>query len=123
MADTYYLQLKKEWLALWDEKYDDEWRAEGIATREYAPLFVDKGDVVWATRRFRPLQFYDIVERHEKESGDKIMPVNPEVGGWTKFIREQMPRTKRVRRRDPEVHEKPKDGATKKNGRGWLHRI
>ena len=122
IAETYYQQLKKEWLALWDEKFDDEWRAEGIASREYAALFVDKGDVVWATRCFKPLRFYEIVEKHEEESGNKILPADPEIGGWGKFIREQMPRTKRVHKKEAETRIRPRgSGVVKKNGRGWLH--
>ena len=122
MADTYYQQLKKEWFALWDEKFDDEWRAEGVASREYAPLFVDKGDVVWATRCFKPLQFYEIVEKHEEESGKKIRPVDPSVGGWGKFIRENMPRNKHESRIEDKTEGRPgKRGTLKKDGRGWLH--
>jgi hypothetical protein len=78
--------------------------------------------VVWATRCFKPLQFYEIVEKHEEESGKKILPVDPMIGGWGKFIRDEMPKTKHERKREAKTYTRPKKaGIVKKNGRGWLH--
>ena len=96
--DKTYQQLKQEWRQLWEEKIHDEWRAEAIASREYAVLFVDKGDVIWATRKFRPLEFEEVLKRHKKESGKKIRPIDPKVGGWGKFIREEFHKPRQEQR-------------------------
>jgi len=82
--DVIYRYLKSEWRDLWACKIDDKWLAEAIAQREYPLLFVDRGDVLWATRAFVPPDFYDVVERHERSMGESIRPVDPRVGGWGK---------------------------------------
>jgi hypothetical protein len=116
-VDTIYRYLKSEWRDLWERKIDDKLLAEAIARREYAVLFVDRGDVLWATRAFVPPDFYDVVERHEKLMGERIRPVDPMVGGWGKFIKDEILvpwARKRSRRR--------REGETRRRGsseEGW----
>jgi hypothetical protein len=122
--DTTYQQLKQEWRQLWDQKINDQWRAEAIARREHAALFVDMGDVIWATRSFKPCGFQEVLDRHEKESGKKIRPTDPKVGGWGKFIREEVRRPRQRRTEDKKMTRRATDNSThKKGGRGWLHEV
>ena len=39
-------ELKVEWKRLWQERFDDKVRAEGVAAGDYAKLFVDKGTAI-----------------------------------------------------------------------------
>ena len=120
-----YRYVKGEWRELWDRKIDDKLVAEAIARREYAVLFVDKGDVISATRRAKAVDLREIVEAHEKSSGERIMPADPAVGGWHKFIKEEfvIPKLKKrsLKRRRREIDRPVKRGSAKKGGRGWLH--
>ena len=121
--ETTYNYIKQEWKALWAQKIEDRWNAEDIAKREYAVLFVDQGDIIWATRDFKPPKLYDIVERHEKATGKTIRPVDPKVGGWGKFIREEISNSRSGRKLEfgKELANLQRHGSVKKGGRGWLH--
>lgn len=124
--ETTYKYLKQEWKELWNQKIDDRWRSEAIARREYAVLFVDQGDVVWATRDFRPLQFYDILDHHEKTSGERLRPIDPNIGGWGKFIKNEVSKQKPrkalvVKELRDESKNQHYQHLAKKNGRGWQH--
>lgn len=121
--ETTYNYIKQEWKALWAQKIEDKWIAEDIADREYAVLFVDQGDIIWATRDFKPLQFYDILERHEKTTGKRIRPIDPKVGGWRKFVREEISRSAQGKKAElgKESSKPRRQDPVKKGGRGWLH--
>ena len=123
--DSTYQQLKQEWRQLWEHKLIDEVRAEAIARREYAVLFVDMGDVIWATRNFKPLSFQEVLERHEKESGKKVRPIDPKVGGWGKFIREEVHKPRQEQRaKDRKMKGRATNNSDhKKDGRGRPHNI
>ncbi|MHA1213646.1 MAG: hypothetical protein ACTSSH_14460 [Candidatus Heimdallarchaeota archaeon] len=54
--------LKKEWKKLWQERLDDKVRAEGVATKEYSSLFVEKGTVIQATKNYKALNLREIIE-------------------------------------------------------------
>ena len=58
-------ELKIEWKRLWQERFDDGIRAEGIAVKGYDQLFVDKGTIINATRDFKALNFKEIFEEHQ----------------------------------------------------------
>jgi len=124
-VETTYTYIKQEWKALWAEKIEDRWIAEDIADREYAVLFVDQGDIIWATRDFKPLQFYDILERHEKTTGKRIRPIDPRTGGWGKFVREEVRKSTQSKKaelgRESTKLRSQGQGPIKKGGRGWLH--
>jgi len=114
-------ELRVEWKDLWQNRVDDKVRAEGIAKHDYSKLFVEQGTVIKATRDYKPLEFHDIVEDHLGCDASKAGAPNPTVGGWGKFIKNNIHTqktgpTKRVAPPKP----KPKKGQQqKRGGRGW----
>jgi hypothetical protein len=116
-------ELKVEWKRLWSERLDDKVRAEGIAVNDYSSLFIDKGTVIHATRDFKALNFKDILEQHEIPNAQRYIPVNPQVGGWGKFVKENI--TSQPKKKKPREFGEAENSAKqhlKKNGRGWLHK-
>ena len=116
-------ELKVEWKRLWLERFDDKVKAEGIAIQDYFSLFVDRGTVIHATRDFKALIFKEILEQHQIENADRYILPQKEVGGWNKFIKQQITsknhsKTKRGELCEAEKKEKQQP---KKGGRGWLH--
>ena len=117
-------ELKVEWKKLWQERLDDKLRAEGIATHDYSMLFVDKGTIIHATRDFKALNFKDILIEHQIQNLERYIPINPQVGGWTKFVKTN------ITKKPPNTllpakyyqEEKKQKQQPKKNGRGWLHK-
>lgn len=119
-------ELRRDWRSLWRERIDDKFRAEAIAKRDYERLFVEKGTVIFATRKFKMLNFREILQLHGLVDVDRLVPPSPVVGGWGKFIRTfivNQPSSKRVKRTQMHVCEEKKRQQLKKGGRGWLHII
>jgi hypothetical protein len=120
-------ELKKQWRTLWRERIDDEVRAEGISSKDYTELFVERGTVIVATRKFKPPDFYEIVQQHLSHDQSDIrnpLLLNPKTGGWGKFVRTVLRKQQASvrRRRDSFVETDKKVGQQlKKCGRGWLH--
>jgi len=117
-------ELRKEWRALWWERIDDKVRAEGIADKDYNRLFVERGTVIFATRKFRMLSFREILQLHGVIDVDRIVGPHPSVGGWGKFIRTVIANqrsSKRKRCAQQYFEEEKKKQQLKKGGRGWLH--
>jgi hypothetical protein len=113
--------LKNEWNTLWKNKYDDERAAEGVSIENYSMLDVDQGQVIYATRSCKQIIFEDILEqRLGSNYADKIIPT-PEVGGWKKFARNNLPRSK-SRRDKPEI-KADLNQHQRKHGKGWLNQI
>ncbi len=115
-------ELRGEWKKLWRERVDDKVRAEGIAINNYWSLYIDKGTVIHATRDFKALNFKDILRQHEIENAERYIPPDPHVGGWTKFVKDNIthPAQKRRRLEGYPFAVKVKQ-QKKKSGRGWLH--
>ncbi len=116
--------FKNEWKSMWRNRVDDKVRAEGIADKDYSLLSVDRGTVIIATRRFKLLDFYELLQQHRLLVGNEIIPPNPSVGGWGKFVRTTLVSqnlTKRGRRIPPEPSKRSTQLQLKKGGRGWLH--
>jgi hypothetical protein len=116
-------ELKVSWQDLWRTLIDDEVRAEGIASEYFPELFTDRGDIIFATRDYKPLSFSEILERHlPQDVVDRINP-SPDTGGIRKFIRETITKNQVERRRDPFIEDLSvkKQAQRKKGGRGWLH--
>jgi hypothetical protein len=115
-------ELKTQWKRLWRERLDDKVRAEGIAVNDYSDLFIDKGTVIHATRDFKSLNFKEILEEHEIQNAERYIPPDPHVGGWTKFVKNNIT-NQPIKKRKAEfyVEEKKAKQQLKQNGRGWLH--
>ena len=115
--------LRVQWKKLWQERVDDRLRAEGIATANYCDLFVEKGTIIHATRNYKALDFREILEQHEVENVDRVIPPDPYIGGWNKFIKTNIANQLSRKRRRAELYceEKKEKQQPKKGGRGWLH--
>jgi hypothetical protein len=116
-------ELRVDWKDLWRNRVDDKMRAEGIAKKDYSKLFVEQGTVIMATRDFKPLEFFDIVEEYLEFETSKALPPNPTVGGWGKFVKNNIRKQKQPTRRTyiPPKPTPKKGQQKKKGGRGWLH--
>jgi len=115
--------LKAEWKELWKTKYDDNIRAEEVSSEDFSYLKVDKGEIIHATRDFKPISFREILEGHlGSDMAEKIDP-DPKTGGWRKFAREHLQKAKPVKKR----RERPRFKADasqhqRKGGAGWINR-
>jgi len=117
-------ELRVEWKSLWRERFDDRVRAEGIANRDYPGCFVDRGTVIFATRKFKPLSFRDVLELHGVIDANRFVPVDPRVGGWGKFIRKSITPQKpsgHISRASCFFEETKRKQHLRKGGRGWIH--
>jgi hypothetical protein len=115
-------ELRGQWKDLWRNRIEDKVRAEGIAQQEYSDLFVERGTVIMATRDFRPLDFFDIVQQYLSFDAEKAVPPNSTIGGWGKFVKNKICKNKtKARRFIPSKPTHKKGQQRKKGGRGWLH--
>ena len=117
-------ELKQRWSILWRHWIDDKGRAEGIASKDYDLLFVDRGTVIVATKDYKPPNFRQILEQHaEDKLPDRVVALNPSVGGWRKFIRDVISKQERLTKSGRPIPPKPKKERQqpKKGGKGWLH--
>jgi hypothetical protein len=117
-------ELKASWANLWAEKHDDKKIAEGLSTDNYRNLDVDRGQVLYATRDYKSLNFREIYEEAVgKKLADKANP-HPSTGGWGKFAKEHFSgkNHSKPRREEPEF---PFDESQhqRKHGKGWLNRM
>ena len=114
--------LKLEWTDLWTNKYDDKIMAENIAVKEYSLLFVEKGEIIHATRDYKLLSFHEVLEKHiGKEYADRV-DIDPKVGGWRKFAQRNFPKKKKslVKRERPKIRH-DLNQHQRKGGKGWLN--
>ena len=115
-------ELRTEWKHLWQNRLDDKVRAEGIAKKDYVKLFVERGTVIKATRDYKPLDFFDIVQDYLGCDTEKAVPPNATVGGWGKFARNNIQKNKTTTKNySPPKPAHKKGQQQKKGGRGWLH--
>ena len=115
-------ELRGEWKLLWRDRIDDRVRAEGIADREYSKLFVERGTVIVATRDYTPPDFVEILKQHISSDAERLVPPNPAVGCWGKFVRSVLRKKRGLTRRPaPPKPDRKKGQQPKKGGRGWLH--
>ena len=118
-------EVKGQWKLLWRERIDDKVRAEGIANQDYSMLFVEQGLVVVATRDYKPLDFFEILQKHmSPEMIGAVVSPHPSVGGWRKFVKSFISKPKQFTRRGRPIPQEAKHRGKqqlKKGGRGWLH--
>jgi hypothetical protein len=116
--------LRMKWKKLWQERVDDKLRAEGIATADYCDLFVERGTIIHATRNFRSLNFREILEQHQIANVDRVIPPDPHIGGWNKFIKTNITNQRSRNKRRADLYREAnrcEKQRSKKGGRGWLH--
>ncbi len=119
-------ELRQEWKAMWWRRIDDKVRAESIADKTYKRLFVDRGTILMATRKYKPPEFDEILARYLSPTEMERANPNPIRGGVRKFIREYItaqnsPRSKRIKEMSKKQKKVKKAQQLKKGGRGWLH--
>ena len=117
-------EIKAQWKCLWRDRVDDKVRAEGVATTDYSKLFVDKGTIIHATRNYKLPSLKEILEQNEIQNTDRFVPPDPQIGGWTKFIKTSISNQNRQRARRALSYAAPEKEKQqpKKGGRGWLHK-
>ena len=115
-------QLNGDWKRLWAERFDDKVRAEGISQKDYKSLFVERGTVIHATKDFKAPTFKKILEQHMVENPDRYTEPDNNIGGWSKFIKNNVRSSSKKNLLIIDNTDKPK-GQSKKGGRGWLHRV
>lgn len=114
-------ELRKEWKSMWRSRIEDEVRAEGIADKTYERLFVDRGMILIATRKYKPPDFQEILENHLSPEEISRYNPNPIFGGIRKFIREFILLKNERREAMLKEMEKMKKHTQLKKDRGWLH--
>jgi hypothetical protein len=117
--------LRQEWKTMWWSRIEDKVRAESIADKTYEHLFVDRGTILMATRKYSPPDFQKILAEYlQPEEVGRANP-SPTTGGMGKFIREYIvtQNTPKSRRKEvsAELENMKKHQQLKKGGRGWLH--
>ena len=120
--DEFRRMLKEEWTLVWRERFDDRIKAEGIAVRDYPLLFMDRGFVVFASRDAKAPSFSEIVAAWVSQG--RMYSPDPSEGGWGKFIRKELRKSRSSRGRAYKQDQSEPNcgkGQKKKGGRGWLH--
>jgi hypothetical protein len=112
-------ELRITWKRLWQERRDDKIRAEGIAVNDYDQLFIDQGTVIRATRDFKSISFKEVLIQHNISVIDQQTTLNPKVGGWGKFIRDNF--SKPTAFGNEKKSKKKITQQSKHRSRGWLH--
>lgn len=122
-SDEFRRKLKEDWGLLWEERFDDRTRAEGVSTQDYPLLLVDRGFVIFASRDAKTPCFREVVEFWASQG--RVYAPDSVAGGWGKFARAHLAR-RSERRRAWESKGFSKGGCVgqqlKKGGRGWLHK-
>jgi hypothetical protein len=121
--DEFLRNVKENWILLWNEIYNDKFRGEGVAVRDYPLLLTERGSVIFANRDAKVPILSEILNFWTAEGC--VYAPDPKVGGWGKFIRTYL-----VKRSEKSTSAKPKNSSKKdpgigrqlkKGGRGWLH--
>jgi hypothetical protein len=89
-------------------------------------LFVERGTVIFATRKFKMLSLREILQLHGIIDVDRAVGPSPSVGGWGRFIRTfiaSQQSSKRRKRSRQYFEEERQKQQLKKGGRGWLHLV
>ena len=115
--------IKEEWKLLWSESIDDKVRAEGLASKSFQLLSVERGTVIKATRDFKEIDLREILRLHKVQEIERVLGPCPSVGGWTKFAKTVLNKQTRTRKFAEELPKRmPKKNMQQKQcGRGWLH--
>ncbi len=117
-------EVRRQWEEMWDRRFEDKERAEGIADKDYVMLLVEKGLVIAATRDYRLPTLGQVLTYWGLETRGKRY-LGSQRPGWGVFIRQtlrQRASTETQRAGPPIVASRRNTLQRKKAGRGWLHR-
>jgi hypothetical protein len=114
--------LKADWADLWMTKHEDEIKAEGVSVEDFEMLFVDRGEIIHATRDYRPLSFREILEKHVGSEDASRVDIDPNVGGWRKFAKQNFPARRRQSKREKPKIKVDLSQHQRKAGKGWLNK-
>ena len=118
-------ELKVQWKLLWNERFDDRVRAEGVSVNDYAILDIEKGTIIHATKDFKILTLNQILEKYKVENPERYVQPDVHVGGWHKFIKTEISgKPKKGSRAAAYVADKfpnKKCPSQQSKKRGWLH--
>ena len=119
--DTFRRRLKAEWNALWTERFNDKFKAEGVTVRDYPLLLIDRGVVIFASRDAKEPSFSDIMDFWQSQGC--VYAPHPSAGGWGKFIRTKIRKhSHSTTRLAPITDKQPRKKPQRQKGkRGWLH--
>jgi hypothetical protein len=112
---------------MWNERFNDKVRAEGVSVSDYTILRVERGTIIHATRDFKALNFKEILKQQLVEEPDRFIQPDAHVGGWNKFIKTKITSHKLQRSKNLASYitennpNKLSLRQPKKGGRGWLH--
>lgn len=113
--------LKKDWKELWDSKINDNRKGESISRKHYLSLYVEKGEVILASRDFKPVSLQNILEKRlGRETMQSVYP-DPVTGGWKKFTKTYIQKRNSKKRTRPEV-KIDINQHQRKGGDGWLNK-
>ena len=79
--------LKTEWKQMWNQRFDDKVKAEGVSVTDYNTIKVEQGTIIQATKDFKALNFREILDEHLVENPDRYIEPSNSLGGWNKFIK------------------------------------
>jgi hypothetical protein len=116
--------IKGQWKLLWNERFNDKLKAEGISAKDYELLRVDRGTVIQATRDFKPLNLKEVLEQNKIETPERFIQPTPQVGGWNKFVKTKITSQPKNKHHNASDYTPKKTASMqpKKGGRGWLHK-
>ena len=117
-------KLRIQWKKMWVEQAVDKLRAERIANTDYRELFIEKGTVFRAITNSKTLNFKEILDKHQIINSDRFSAPDPMVGGWSKFIKENIVKndsSNKSRAVGRSVKEKKARPQQKKRAKGWLN--
>ena len=112
--------LKVQWKLLWNERFNDKVRAEGVSGKDYEILSIERGTVITATRDYKVLNFKEILEKHLVEHPDRFIQPNVNIGGWNRFVKTHINTHKSQRNKRP-MPEGPNKLIAVQSKKGWLH--
>jgi hypothetical protein len=114
-------RLKQEWVLLWSRRFDDKYRAEGVAIEDYPLLFMDRGCIIFASRDAKAPVFSQVLDYWAAQG--RIHAPQQAAGGWGKFIKTSIARPSTRQHLARPVGKSVVGQQLKKGGRGWLHAV
>ena len=112
--------IKEEWDILWNTKFYDKDRSEGVSSKKFNLLSVEVAQVLHDSRGSSMPFLDDILEDLVgKEVTDRIVTY-PNVGGWKKFAKTSFPPRKSHKKIQ---NSQDKNQQHRKSGRGWLNKF